>query len=251
MAQTNVDHFRIRRDQISEISTWLKDFGWLSEELDTTITKQAAMGSRHRDGGRSAETPMPLNIAASDAAMDLKGTLADWILKTCRGGGLPHPGRLRTPEASKWLRRNIMTLAKLEDAPDAYREIDTVHARTMAVIDRPRVKRVLAGFCPNCREDVECEPGTEHPQCPTCGLQLTEEQIHADIDYGADQIAVTAKEAAELINLRYDTTFKPKTVYDMADRKTNPVTPIKLDSGQIAFWLRDIVTDLKARGKIA
>lgn len=251
MSQTNVDHFRIRRDQISDINTWLKDFAWISKELDITITKQAAMGSRHRDGGRSAETPMPFSVDASDTATDLNGTLADWIVKTSQGGGLPHPGRLRTPEASKWLRRNIMDLAKLEDAHDAYTEIEEVHDRAMTVIDRPRAKMVLAGFCPNCREDVECEPGTKHPQCVTCGLELTEEQVHADIDSGADQIAVTAKEAAELINLRYRTTFKPKTIYDMSSRKTDPVQTIELESGKVAFWLRDIVTDLKTRGKIA
>lgn len=49
----------------------------LSDELDTTITRQSALGSRN--GSRATETPVAFNVRASIVAEELKATLVGWM----------------------------------------------------------------------------------------------------------------------------------------------------------------------------
>ncbi|WP_407107844.1 hypothetical protein [Rhodococcus aetherivorans] len=108
---------------------------WIADDLDTVITKQTARAEHI--GGRSAETPLPLHLDASDAAMDLHGVLTAWIDDVCIETTHPHPGPMRIREAAAWLERHVFDLARLPNAHQAYDEINDAYLRAYATVDLP------------------------------------------------------------------------------------------------------------------
>lgn len=61
----------------------------LADELDTVLARQTAYLEHH--GGRSADTPLPIDTRASEAAWVLRNTLGTWarVLHDERGVPLP------------------------------------------------------------------------------------------------------------------------------------------------------------------
>lgn len=168
----STDHFFLDRPQQKQLITWLREIVWLSDELDTVITRQAAYGDRYRSGGKSTETPLPFQVSASDVAFDLNGTLTAWVEEVCTSRNLDWPGRKRTPEAAEWLNHHIVDLALCEQAGTAFDEINHVRKRVLSAIDRP-VPQEFVGPCQSGTEGVSCEgvycvKGDDVKKCRTC-----------------------------------------------------------------------------------
>lgn len=108
---------------------------WIADDLDTVITKQTARAEHI--GGRSAETPLPIQIDASYVAMDLHAVLSSWIDDVCIATMHPHPGHMRTVAVAAWLERHVFDLARLRDARQAYDEINDAYLRAYATVDLP------------------------------------------------------------------------------------------------------------------
>ncbi|QIX48926.1 MULTISPECIES: hypothetical protein [Rhodococcus] len=110
---------------------------WLADELDTTIAKLTAQPDMV--GGPSADTPLPINADAFDAALDLTGTLDDWINQVClTHHQIAYPGRLRIQPAATWLYDHYLDLARHERIQQAAREIIEAHDRVYHLVEQKR-----------------------------------------------------------------------------------------------------------------
>lgn len=106
---------------------------WLAEELDNTITRQTA--KVQTVGGASPETPLPLNVNAMDAAIELHGTFDDWILEVCRTHQIRFPGRLRIGPAAAWLDKHYLDLMRHDNVVEAAHDIINAHDRAYRIVD--------------------------------------------------------------------------------------------------------------------
>ncbi|MCZ4649500.1 hypothetical protein O4106_22005 [Rhodococcus pyridinivorans] len=106
---------------------------WLADELDNTITRQTA--KVQTVGGASPETPLPLNINAMDVAIELHGTLGDWINQVCLTHKHRHPGRLRIGPAAAWLYRHYLDLMRHENIVQAAKQIIESYDRAYRIVD--------------------------------------------------------------------------------------------------------------------
>lgn len=138
------------------------DLGGVPEllaELETTICRQNR-GPRG-DGGKSAETPLIFNVAASGVRLDLECTLSAWCLDVSRRGEddrdplravdpHDHPG------TAAWLVRNLDRLRHHPEAGQAYDEITDAIAQGWRAVDLA-ADLVVLGEC-TATEDPEGNP---------------------------------------------------------------------------------------------
>lgn len=129
MTTTELD--RPTRKRLLETLHNLKQ--WLADELDNTITRQTA--KTQTVGGTSPETPLPINTNAMDAAIELSGTLDDWINQVCLTHHHQHPGRLRIAPAAAWLDKHYLDLMRHEDITQAAHDIIKAHDRAYRIVD--------------------------------------------------------------------------------------------------------------------
>lgn len=119
----------------------------LAQELDDALsgtTTGPATGSR---SSRSAEPPLPISTAVTEARTHLHAILTGWAA-TVRDdiGGLP-PAPAMVPLAS-YLARQIGVLRHADYGPDAVRELRAAYRRAVRAVDLP-VRRVsLPTRCP-------------------------------------------------------------------------------------------------------
>jgi hypothetical protein len=110
---------------------------WLAEELDTTIAKLTAQPEMV--GSPSSETPLPINADALDAAMELNGTLDDWINEVCRTHRhITYPGRLRIQPSAAWLYNHYIDLFRHENVTAAARDIIEAYNRAYQIVEQKR-----------------------------------------------------------------------------------------------------------------
>ena len=128
---------------------------WLADELDTTIAKQTA--NSQMVGGPSAETPLPINTDALDAAVELHGTLSEWINQVCLTHSYEHPGRLRIKPSAAWLYHRYLDLMRHENIKQAAKDIIESHDRAYRLID-PRQDPAWKRADPNIAAATELNP---------------------------------------------------------------------------------------------
>lgn len=138
----------------------------LAHELDTTLARQTASGSR--TGPRSTEAPLPYSVAASDAMRLLHATLWPWV----REGLEAHPEE-PTPNPSVVglavaLIRLHGWLITHEHGHEAIDEIGYALAQARGAIDRAP-DRTYAGQC-DCGVELYATAGRSGVACPTCGI---------------------------------------------------------------------------------
>jgi hypothetical protein len=144
----------------------------ITPDLDDAIARLLKRGS----GGRRSETeaPLPVDLAASDAATMLKVCLFHWVSVIV----LPWPaGQPCAPEdapahtiesMARWLAVRRGRIRQHARAAGAHREIRTAVHRALAVIDRP-AERAPAGMCDNCGRQLLAELGADTVRCG-CGM---------------------------------------------------------------------------------
>lgn len=146
----------------------LREIPAIRAQLDVALSRQSAMG--RAEGGRSAETPMPYGVAASDAGRALDRALVD----ACRRLD-PFLG----PECWTVSQPHRLLLARIEELRH-HSEASTMHSRIVeavvnarTAIDR-RPDRVYVGTCGNdegreaCTAELYVEAGEAYVICPAC-----------------------------------------------------------------------------------
>jgi hypothetical protein len=248
----DVDHFYLQREDQLALVGWLRKMFVLSEELAITITRQDRVGGGDpRVSMGEREQPLPFNAHASEVADDLNATLVAWARHVCEHRGVAYNGKPGVLGLARWLDRNIIALALTPGSEEALDEISDAIRRAQRALDRPPVARVLLGVCPHCRSRVMADPGNDSADCRTCGAELTLDAVRKRIDGSMIGMILPAKEAAEVLSARYGVPIKAKTVYDMAYRKTDPISTVTLADGTVAFPLGPVVADLRRRGKVS
>jgi hypothetical protein len=147
----------------------LGDIPALADELDTTISRQTASGQR--DGGRSAEVPMPYNVRASQVATDLHATLVGWVRDM-------HDPREHWPadtatSMARWMLSRIERIRQHPAGDQLRDEISYAVREARRAVDRP-ADRIFAGPClapvddGKCQTDLYAKPGSPTVKCREC-----------------------------------------------------------------------------------
>lgn len=174
----------------------------LLDDLATTLTRQARINQRN-GGGRSAETPLPFHIRASDIAEHARSVLTGWVLVIAEDDPRNYPADTLLAMCA-WLRSRTGHIATHDAAADIHAEITDTAARIQHVIDRP-ADRLYAGTCGTsfaeqhtCEEPLYAHPGATVVRCIDCGTVHEVEKRRTDMLQRLDDRLVTAAEFARL-----------------------------------------------------
>ncbi|MGW6121487.1 hypothetical protein ACWFRF_20765 [Nocardia sp. NPDC055165] len=136
---TEADHRYIARHDIKLIREHLYKVPELAEDLAVTVMRQDRLGERgggaHR---RPSEQPLPYSIAAQEAAEQLHNTLGGWVRVVCEHRECHYDGADTTPGLSRWLLRNLETLAMIPGSETARDEIKDAIDRAEWIACPPR-----------------------------------------------------------------------------------------------------------------
>lgn len=169
----------------------LGDCAWLSEQLDTTLSRQdkISAGSVGFVTG-TAEKPLPLNIGASDASMNLRDTLCSWVRDLWETFGVPDENGWVPPadvaptvvSTSRWLMRHPTWIAIHPAADDLYGELSEVIHLAFRAVDIPKDNRVFLGKCGFemndewCQHELYARPRMDEVTCSVCGSEWVVEE---------------------------------------------------------------------------
>lgn len=183
---------------IDELRDMLTDMPRLTQHLTEAATGQTRLGERARR--TSAQTPLRINLKASDLLKHINLTLIRWTQNitdshgiTYRAPHLIHPDNNHahrhpqpddiitrhdgeTTKLALWLAKHADAIAADQSAGDCYNEIHAHIGRILAIINRPIPPR-FCGPCPATNPDDNNRPcGTAlmarrdaiEVRCPTC-----------------------------------------------------------------------------------
>jgi hypothetical protein len=124
----------------------LGDVAWLDEQLELVLSRLAVVGEHN--GGRSAETPMPVHPGALKARSDLRAALVGWVRDFAEGTMQAWPADTLAAMAS-WLLKRIDRIAVHPAAEDIHGEIVGAVRFAARVIDLPANRTTFpVGPCP-------------------------------------------------------------------------------------------------------
>lgn len=139
----DVDHYYLPRSDQDKLVAILGTIPGLVEDLSVSLTRQDRIttgGPRIRSG--HDEQPLPIGLAAMEAADELHDELVRWVREVCDQRVYPYPGN-DTLTLARWLRRNIIALGLTEGADEALHDIGLVVKNARMAVDRPQ-ERVRA-----------------------------------------------------------------------------------------------------------
>lgn len=168
----------IDRPTLDQLANHLDDLaGWLTEALDDTVVRQAAVNDQAPTRRRLGDdTPLPFNETASDIAHDIHDTLRTWVGTVCQIRHLHWPGNQRTSGYAAWLHHYRGGLAMCPNAMQAVDEIRDCHQRAMRAVDRPSPGEFV-GPCQSTTpgttcDGVYCRQGQREITCRTCDTTI-------------------------------------------------------------------------------
>jgi hypothetical protein len=124
----------------------LGDVAWLDEQLELVLSRLAVVGEHN--GGRSAETPMPVHPGALKARSDLRVVLVGWVRDFAEGTTQPWPEDT-LPAMAGWLLKRMDHVAVHPAAEDIHGEIVSAVRFAARVIDLPANRTTFpVGPCP-------------------------------------------------------------------------------------------------------
>ena len=130
----------------------LEALPWLYAELQQTRRRQDHLQTS-TGGHGSGETPLPWNERAADVSRDALAILTGWAITI----GVPASGDIR--QLTRLLAGGEKALHKRPDAPQFARDVQTLSSRIPQVINRPDVRKIHAGPCPQRLDDGSPCPG--------------------------------------------------------------------------------------------
>ncbi|MEE6295181.1 hypothetical protein [Georgenia wangjunii] len=172
--QLDPDHY-VSATAVRRLQRNLEDLAGLMSDLDDAVGKRLRF-SDPGDGGKSSDTPLPIDLTAADAAYASRQTLLVWVdqVASIRGHAVPSSwaavGRYLAG-AADWLSRH-------PDGPQAFDEILDALSIARRTIDRP-AERKYAGACGAliddegldaiCDGELYARAGKATVECPRCG----------------------------------------------------------------------------------
>ncbi|WP_190824666.1 hypothetical protein [Saccharopolyspora pogona] len=164
----------------NRLETALRSVAWLAPELRTTVTRQAKTGLSIGIVTRAAETPVPVNLEASQRGDHLRDVLAAWMRCLWEDYGIGPIERCdTTARIAGWLLRHDSWCRRHPAAFDLYSEITEAVARCVQIVDR-RPDRIYLAPCGAelsdgggivCAADLYGVEGQSIVRCRSCGTR--------------------------------------------------------------------------------
>lgn len=126
------------RDCVHTFRTQLNDLRTLMRALDDALAGQLKFG--HKVGGKSANTPLPVNLHASEAAYIARTTLLTWTDHIAHARGEATPDTW--PSIERFLDIRAGWLATQTDGPTAIDELQHALHTARRTVDRPRYRKI-------------------------------------------------------------------------------------------------------------
>jgi hypothetical protein len=220
-----------------------------ANELDTTITRQDRVSAG--TGGRaSAETPLPLNLTASDIGSRLRNTLTTWVrvvaddLGTSIEEAFPEPGRAEGPicggdgswcthascrsmlpmarritdrEMAAWLRKRLKTIAHREWGPQAFDELSRCAVELSRAVDSPP-PMISLGRCDECGTELRAHQEATFVRCGECRESYDVARRKDELVARAGHLNMTPVDLARVISAATVMECKAKDVYNWVQR---------------------------------
>lgn len=157
----------------------------LLDDLDDTITRQVRIGDRA--GKRTDDTPLPVNLVASEVMDVARSTLLAWVLTIEDGdvGGLADDPRAWC----RWLVDRIERIRRHEEAVTLADEIAAARHMVRRAVDLP-VERQYLGVCEACGTDLYAAKGSSSVMCGRC-QRLTGDAPDIDVEARRSQISAS------------------------------------------------------------
>jgi hypothetical protein len=135
----------------------------IAGDLDDAVARLLKRGS----GGRSSspEPPLPVDLAASEAAHELRVELAVTVAELLKPGEDVKPD---TRLLARWLVAHLARIRQHDRAPQMLDAIRHRVHQALTVIDRP-AERAPAGQCEACGTQLLAELGADEVRCG-CGI---------------------------------------------------------------------------------
>lgn len=166
-----------------------------ADDLETTLTRQDRVSAGA--GGRgTSETPLPVNLHASDVGARLRNTLSTWVrlvaeergvsiadaFEVCGGDGtwcthercrrvrLGGEGEITTGSMAAWLRTRLGWIAHREWGPDCFDDLSKVAIDLGRAVDSPP-PMISLGRCDKtdgCAGELRAHQEASFTRCPDC-----------------------------------------------------------------------------------
>lgn len=186
-----------------ELEQALAEMPALIDDLMITLTRQARIVQRN--GGRSAEKPLPFHAKASELGDHARSVLVGWVRVLAEDNAAHYPAD-NIEAISIWLVSRIDDLARHEAAADMWSEITGVANDIRRVTDRPP-DRIYAGICGadiedrpgwQCGEPLYAKPSAELVTCRACVTVHRVDKRRQQMLDALDGMLLTAAEIARL-----------------------------------------------------
>lgn len=212
-----------------QLARALGDVAWLTDELETTITRQRALPAEGGSAGR--ETGLPWHEKASEALRGLKALLVSWA-RFCEEESVRHSSpRTRPLDAhddhptalAGWLLWRVDGLTLLDIGAEAVDEITDAVATCRRVIDR-RPDRWYAGPCTHeddgemCGADLYARHATGTVTCRVCGSEYDVAERRAWLLAEAEDRLADASTVARAVSWLGAEPLTPDRVWKWAER---------------------------------
>lgn len=182
---------------------------WLVRQIEINVTRQSQAGTRFREGGRSTETPLVFDDAASEAAWVLDNTLASIARRCMDAWGF---GPVDPDDLAGWLEDHAVYVARVDDAGDMLGELDSAVRLCLEAIDNRQGRRIYIGDCRCGTAVYGDEDQGELAGCRRCGeIFRVAESRQANRNAGRE-LLVTADEAAKYAGSLYGVQITAKII---------------------------------------
>jgi hypothetical protein len=175
-------------------------------ELDTTLSKQARIGTPGAPGLARERTP--INIGAMNAADTLTNVLGSWVIDVC-GEDWPFGPQPSSRTFARDLMTHIPAIRRHPAVNELVDEITDAIRQARRAVDRP-ADRVYLGQClletpdnqgrqVTCLAELYARPQAHEVQCRVCGTTHEVGERRAWLLQRAADMIVTVREAAQWV----------------------------------------------------
>lgn len=207
----------------------LRTVGWISDELDVTLSRQDRIGVQQggHKPGKEVERPLPYNVGAAEAGWILHDVLAVTARDLAEQRGIEHlpdgmvsasfigpllPGLQRipanyvdsSPSIAAWLARHVDAIRHDEGGGQTYDELTDAIASARRIIDAP-AGRIFAGPCGSetdagrCGADLYAHVDAPSVSCAECGAKWDTGERRADLLARARDRLASASECERML----------------------------------------------------
>ena len=187
----------------------------LDDQLMASMAKTGRSGGR--TGGRSASVPLPLDLGAVSARIELRNALARWVgeLNLGPGGTVLSGWPADTITAmGAWMLDRLQVIRGHAQAADIKRDVCSAVGQARRVINAPASSQQLVGRCDVCGGDIYAAPSSDMGACRSCERVVTGVAVRrgAMLSAAEDKL-VTKREALSVLPSMYgvevsDTRFR-------------------------------------------